>query len=89
MVVKCGCVYLYKRIFNYNKERGFPGGSVVKNAPANAAEAADAGSISESRRRPWRREWQLTSAFLPGESHEQRSLVGYGPWGCKESDNTD
>ena len=76
MVVKCGCVYLYKRIFNYNKERGFPGGSVVKNAPANAAEAADAGSISESRRRPWRREWQLTSVFSPGESPQLEEPAG-------------
>ena len=29
---------------------------------------------------PWRREWQLTPVFLPGESHEQRSLMGYSPW---------
>ena len=35
---------------------------------------------------PWRREWQPTTVFLPGESHGQRSLVGYRPWGCKESD---
>ena len=27
--------------------------------------------------------------FLPGESHGQRSLVGYSPWGCKESDMTE
>ena len=27
--------------------------------------------------------------FLPGESHVQRSLVGYSPWGCKESDMTE
>ena len=30
---------------------------------------------------PWRRAWQPTSVFLPGESHGQRSLVGYNPWG--------
>ena len=35
---------------------------------------------------PWRREWQHTSVFLPGESHRQRTLGGYSPWGCKESD---
>ena len=35
---------------------------------------------------PWRREWQSTPVFFPGESHGQRSLVGYSPWGCKESD---
>ena len=32
---------------------------------------------------PWRREWQPIPAFLPGESHAQRSLVGYRAWGCK------
>ena len=37
---------------------------------------------------PQRREWQPTPVFLPGESHGQRSLVGYRPGGCKESDMT-
>ena len=32
---------------------------------------------------PWRREWQSTLVFLPGESHGQRSLAGYSPWGGK------
>ena len=36
----------------------------------------------------WRREWQPTPVFLPGELHGQRRLVGYSPWGCKESDMT-
>ena len=34
---------------------------------------------------PWRRAWQPTPAFLPGESHGQRSLAGYSPCGHKES----
>ena len=39
---------------------------------------------------PWRRAWQPTPVFLPGESHGQRSLVrGYSPWGHKESDMTE
>ena len=38
---------------------------------------------------PWRREWQLTPPFLPGESHGQRSLAGYSPWDCKKSDMTE
>ena len=33
---------------------------------------------------PWRRAWQPTPVFLPGESHGQRSLVGYSPLGCKK-----
>ena len=32
---------------------------------------------------PWRRKWQPSPEFLPGESHEQRSLVNYSPWGPK------
>ena len=32
----------------------------------------------------WKRRWQLTPVFLPGESHRQRSLAGYSLWGCKE-----
>ena len=38
---------------------------------------------------PWRRKWQPTPVLLPGKSHEQRSLVGYSPWGRKESDTTE
>ena len=38
---------------------------------------------------PWRRKWQPTPVFLPGESHGRRSLVDYSPWGCKESDTTE
>ena len=37
----------------------------------------------------WRRKWQPTPVFLPGESHGQRSLVGYSPQGCKELDTTE
>ena len=38
---------------------------------------------------PWRRAWQFTPVFLPGESHGQRSLVGYDLWGHTESDTTE
>ena len=37
----------------------------------------------------WRRAWQPTPVFLPGESHGQRSLAGYSPWGHRESDTTE
>ena len=37
----------------------------------------------------WRRKWQLTPVFLPGESHGQSCLAGYSPWRCKESDTTE
>ena len=38
---------------------------------------------------PWRREWQPTPAFLPGELHGQRRLAGYSPQDCKELDMTE
>ena len=38
---------------------------------------------------PWRRKWQPTPEILPGESHGQRSLTGYSPWGHEESDRTE
>ena len=41
------------------------------------------------RKIPCRRAWQHTPVFLPGESHEQRSMAGYGPWSCKQSDTTE
>ena len=59
---------------------GFPGGSVVKNLPANAG---DAGSIPGLGRFPWRRKWQAIPVFLPWTSRRQRSLVGYSLWGHK------
>ena len=37
----------------------------------------------------WRRKWQPTPVFLPGESHGRRSLVGCSPWGRTESDTTE
>ena len=51
---------------------------VVKNLPANAQDTRGkfdpwVGTI------PWRRKWQPTPVFLPGESHGQRSLAGYSP----------
>ena len=36
----------------------------------------------------WSRKWQPTPVFLPGKSYQQRSLVGYSPWGHKESGTT-
>ena len=41
------------------------------------------------RKIPWRRAWQPTPVFLLRGSHGQRSLVGYSPGGCKQSDTTE
>ena len=59
---------------------GFHGSSEVK---ASARFDPWVGKI------PWRRKWQPTPVFLPGESHGERSLVGYSPRGHKDLDMTE
>ena len=58
---------------------------LVKNPPAMQEPQFDSwvGKI------PWRRTWQPTPVFLPGESHGQRSLMGYSPWWRQESGMTE
>ena len=41
------------------------------------------------RKIPWSRKWQLAPVFLLGKFHGQRRLLGYSPWGHRESDITD
>ena len=59
---------------------------MVKNPSANAG---DVGLIPELGRSPGGGNEQPTPVFLPGEFHGQSSLVGYSPWGCKNSDKTE
>ena len=68
---------------------GFPGGSVVKNLPANAGDARDMGSIPRLGRSPGRVNDNPFEYFLPGKFHGHSSLVGHSPWGHKESDTTE
>ena len=55
---------------------------VVKNPPANAGDARDAGSIRVGKISQ-RRKWWHTPVFLSGKFHGQRRLEDYSPWGCK------
>ena len=68
---------------------GFPGGLAGKQSTCNAGDARDAGLIPGLGRSPGGRTWQPSPVILPGESHGQGSLTGYGPWGHKESDMTE
>ena len=61
---------------------------VVKNLPANAGDMRCRFDLWVGKI-PWRKEWQPTLEFLPGESHGQRSLVGYSLWGRTELDMTE
>ena len=59
------------------------GGSDDKESTCNAG---DPDSIPGLEEFSWRRGWLPTPVFLPGKLHGERNLVGYSPWGCKESD---
>ena len=61
---------------------------VMKNLTAKARDSKRGGSDPWVRKIPWRRAWQPTPVFLPGEPHGQRSLAGHSPWGCRESGMT-
>ena len=66
----------------------FPDGSVMKNPPV-WQELHEMGFDPWVGKILWRRSWQPTPVFLPGESHGQRSLAGYNPWGhYSEQDTT-
>ena len=61
---------------------------LIKNLPANTGDVRDTGLIL-GQGDPWRRKWQPTPVFLPGEFHGQRNPAGCSSWGCKESDTTE
>ena len=62
---------------------------VVKNPPASAGRYKRHGLNTWVGKILWRRTQQPTPVILPGESHGERSLVGYDPQGHKESDTTE
>ena len=66
--------------------KGFPGGTSGKEPTCQCGRCERCGFNPWDRKIPWKREWQPTQVCLPGESHEQRNLAGYGPEGRKESD---
>ena len=67
---------------------GFQGGASHKEPACQWRRHKRYGLDPWAEKIPWRRAWQPIPVFLPGESHGQR-LVGYSPWGCKESNTTE
>ena len=85
---------LRKRMFNKSALvilGGFLSGASGKESTFNSGATGDPEVSGDpwSGRIPWRSKWQPTPVLLPGTSHRQRSLVGYSPWGRKESDMTE
>ena len=70
---------------------------MVKNLPANTGDVRDVSSVPGLGRSPGGGHGTslgmmpvlMAPIFFPGESHGQRSLAGYSPWGCKELDVTE
>ena len=93
----CGAVGVSALLLQYiilsqlAKEKCFQGPSPV--SPAASLVAQTVKKLPQCRRRrleswgkfPWRRTWQPTPVFSPGEFHGERSLVGYSPWVSKSS----
>ena len=70
-------------------QRGFPGGASGKESACQCRRRERARLNPRVRKIPWKRAWQPTPVFFPGESHGQRSLEGYSPQGRTESDRTE
>ena len=71
------------------RRKGFPGGTSGKEPTCQCRRHKRSWFHPWVGKVLWRRKWQPTPIFLPGESHGQRSLAGYSPWGHKESDTTE
>ena len=93
----CGHEYVFSSL-GYIPRSGIPGSYSHLRFQGDASGKEPACQCRRCKRRrfdprvrkiPWRRAWQPTPVFLPGESHRQRSLAGHSPWGGKESDTTE
>ena len=71
------------------RPRGIPGGSRICQPMWETKQTRVQSLHQDVRKLPWRRARQFTLVFLLGESHGQRSLVGYSPRGCKELNTTE
>ena len=69
--------------------QGLPGDSVVKNTPASAGDLGDAGSVPGSEKSLGVRNGKPLQYSCLENSMGKRSLLGYSPWGHKESDMTE
>ena len=78
----CTLALVYKEMW----DMGFPGGTSGKEPTCQRRRCKRHGFDPWVGKISWRRAWPPTPVFLPGESHGQRSLVGYNSEGHKESD---
>ena len=89
----CACSPARSKLFLRRRQKDpfldilFKGERDSKESAFNAGDPGEGSTQVQSLGKiPWRRKWQSTPGFLPGEPHGQRSLWGYSPWGPCESD---
>ena len=70
-------------------KNGLPRWCSIKDSACQCRRCKRTGFSPWVRKIPWRRKWQPTPVFLPEKFHGQRSLLGYSPWGHKQSDKTE
>ena len=79
------CKYeFYNNEITQGEEKGFSGGPAVKDPPPPPMQGTQVRSLGQED--PLEERGQPSPVLLPGESHGQRSLEGYSPWGRKELD---
>ena len=66
---------------------GFAGGTSGEEPPCQYRRFKRLGFDPWVGKIPWRNAWQFTPVFLPEESHGQRSLADYSPYGCRVGHN--
>ena len=69
--------------------KGFPRWLTHKESSCQGRKCKRWGFDPRIRKIPWKRKWQPVPVFLLEKFQGQRSLAGYSPWVCKESDTTE
>ena len=85
-------LYIWKYNILYNtkhtqQNKHFPGGASGKEPNCQCRTYKKHGLDLWVGKIPWSRAWQSTRVVLPGESHGQRTLLGYSPWCCRVRHN--
>ena len=89
-VCVCVTIFVCHKLFNEHFRKKIPG-----DFPDGSEGKSICLQCGRPGFNPWvgkiscRRKWQPTPVFLPGKSHWRWNLVGYSPWGRKESDTTE
>ena len=89
LAVALHCCQCWCQPFHFCTLMGFPGGASGTEPVCQCRRLKRHRINPWVRKIPWRRKWEPAPVFLPEESHGERSLAGYSPWGREELDMTE